>query len=91
MWESFLLNWSQIVIALGVIISALIACFRFFILRPLVRLIDDRTKEIQPEANGGWSLSDLHRRIDKIESRFDTLEEHIKKPTRKKKTDTLPS
>jgi Tfp pilus assembly protein PilO len=86
MWESFLLNWSQIVIALGVIISALIACFRFFILRPLVRLIDDRTKEIQPESNGGWSLSDLHRRMDKIEARFDSLEEKLPKSRRKKET-----
>jgi len=86
MWESFLLNWSQIVIALGVIISAVIACFRFFILKPLVRLIDDRTKEIQPESNGGWSLSDLHRRMDKIEARFDSLEEKLPKSRRKKET-----
>lgn len=85
MWESFIINWSQIIIALGVIISALIACFRFFILKPLVRLIDERTKEIQPEANGGWSLSDLHRRMDKLESRFDSLEEKLQRPTRKKK------
>ncbi len=86
MWESFLLNWSQIVIALGVIISAVIACFRFFILKPLVRLIDERTKEIQPESNGGWSLSDLHRRMDKIEARFDSLEEKLPKSRRKKET-----
>jgi len=86
MWESFIVNWSQIIIALGVIISALIACFRFFILKPLVRLIDERTKEIQPEANGGWSLSDVHRRLDKLESRFDAIEEKLQKPARKKKT-----
>jgi len=86
MWESFLLNWSQIVIALGVIISAVIACFRFFILKPLVRLIDERTKEIQPESNGGWSLSDLHRRMDKIEARFDSPEEKLPKSRRKKET-----
>ena len=90
MWESFIINWSQIVIALGVIISALIACFRFFILKPLVRLIDERTKEIQPEANGGWSLSDLHRRMDRMEARFDAIEERLPK-TRKKKTDTSES
>ena len=90
MWESFIINWSQIVIALGVIISALIACFRFFILKPLVRLIDERTKEIQPEANGGWSLSDLHRRMDRMEARFDAIEERLPK-SRKKKTDTSES
>jgi hypothetical protein len=82
--------WAEIVTAIGVITAGIIAAFKFLILKPLIHLIDDRTKEIQPGANGGWSLSDLHRRIDKIESRFDSLEEHIKKPARKKKTeDTL--
>jgi hypothetical protein len=79
--------WAEIVIAIGTITGGVIAAFRFLILKPLIHLIDERTKEIQPGANGGWSLSDLHRRIDKIESRFDSLEEKLQKPTRKKKTD----
>lgn len=89
MMQMFLNNWAEITIAIGTIIGGLIAAFRFLILKPLVRLIDERTKEIQPEANGGWSLSDVHRRLDKLESRFDAIEENLQKPTRKKKSDTL--
>ena len=90
MMQMFLTNWAEITIAIGTIVGGLIAAFRFLILKPLVRLIDERTKEIQPEANGGWSLSDVHRRLDKLESRFDAIEEKLQKPARKKKTeDTL--
>ena len=82
--------WAEIVIAIGTITGGIIAAFKFLILKPLVRLIDERTKEIQPEANGGWSLSDLHRRMDRMEARFDAIEERLPK-TRKKKTDTSES
>jgi hypothetical protein len=85
--------WAEIVTAIGVIAAGVIAAFKYLILNPLIKLIDERTKEIQPGANGGWSLSDVHRRIDKIESRFDSLEESHKeildcvtKPARKTKT-----
>lgn len=84
--QMFLNNWAEITIAIGTIVGGLIAAFRFLILKPLVRLIDERTKEIQPEANGGWSLSDVHRRLDKLESRFDAIEDKLQKPARKKKT-----
>jgi hypothetical protein len=84
--------WAEIVTAIGVITTGVIIAFRYLILKPLVKLIDERTKQIQPEANGGKSLTDLHHRIDNIESRFDTLEESQKqiiecvtRPTRKTK------
>jgi hypothetical protein len=67
--------WAEIVTAIGVITTGVITAFRYFILKPLVRLIDERTKQIQPNANGGKSLTDLHHRVDTIESRFDGLEE----------------
>jgi hypothetical protein len=78
--------WAEIVTAIGVITAGVITAFKFLILKPLVRLIDERTKEIQPEANGGWSLSDLHRRLDKLETRFDSIEEKLPKSRRKKET-----
>lgn len=82
MWEQMLINWSQIVIAAGVIITALIAIFKVFVLRPLVALIDDRTKQIQPDANGGKSLADVHKRIDTIEETQKQILEMVTKPVR---------
>jgi hypothetical protein len=78
--------WAEIVTAIGVITAGIIAAFKFLILKPLIHLIDERTKEIQPNANGGWSLSDLHRRLDKLETRFDSIEEKLPKSRRKKET-----
>jgi hypothetical protein len=78
--------WAEIVIAIGTITGGIIATFKYLILKPLIHLIDERTKEIQPGANGGWSLSDLHRRLDKLETRFDSIEEKLPKSRRKKET-----
>jgi len=84
--------WAEIVTAIGIITTGVITAFRFFILKPLVRLIDERTKQIQPNANGGKSLTDLHHRIDAVEQKFDTIEETQKqilemvtRPTRNRK------
>lgn len=78
--------WAEMVTAIGVIVSGVVVAFKFLILKPLIHLIDERTKEIQPGANGGWSLSDLHRRLDKLETRFDSIEEKLPKSRRKKET-----
>jgi F0F1-type ATP synthase membrane subunit b/b' len=78
-------TWSQIVIAVGVLVGALITVFKFFVLKPLVRLIDDRTKQIQPEANGGKSLTDLHHRMDNLEQSQRQILELVTKPARKTK------
>ena len=34
----------------------------------LEKIIEERTKPIQPNANGGQSLADIHKRMDRLEA-----------------------
>ena len=61
------------------VISSFAAAGRYLIMRPLLREIEKRTREIQPNANGGQSLNDLHGRVGRIESQLDVITEHILK------------
>lgn len=47
---------------------------KWLILNPLKAFIRDQTYPIQPTANGGRSLPDIARAVDRIEKRLD---EHI--------------
>ena len=47
---------------------------KWLIVSPLKRFIKDQTYPIQPSANGGRSLPDIARTVDRIEKRLD---EHI--------------
>jgi hypothetical protein len=47
---------------------------KWLILNPLKAFIRDQTYPIQPTANGGRSLPDIARTVDRIEKRLD---EHI--------------
>ena len=47
---------------------------KLFIVTPLKSYIKDQTYPIQPTANGGRSLPDIARTVDRIEKRLD---EHI--------------
>jgi hypothetical protein len=47
---------------------------KWIILNPLKAFIKDQTYPIQPTANGGRSLPDIARAVDRIEKRLD---EHI--------------
>lgn len=58
---SIILGASAIVAALG----------RFFIIGPITRLIDDRTRPVQPYANGGLSLPDVAKTVTRIENKLD--------------------
>lgn len=51
--------------------------FRFAVLRPLDRRISDATKQIQPGANGGLSLTDVHKKADTLVEVVDRLERRI--------------
>lgn len=69
---------SAVVLAFLVALAgALMAIGRWLIVRPLVRLIDERTKQIQPEANGGKSLSDLHAKVDGLSVRLSRVEREM--------------
>jgi hypothetical protein len=47
---------------------------KLFIVTPIKNYIKDQTYPIQPSANGGRSLPDIARTVDRIEKRLD---EHI--------------
>ena len=47
---------------------------KWLIVNPLKRFIKEQTYPIQPTANGGRSLPDIARAVDRIEKRLD---EHI--------------
>jgi hypothetical protein len=47
---------------------------KWLIVNPLKKFIKDQTYPIQPSANGGRSLPDIARTVDRIEKRLD---EHI--------------
>jgi hypothetical protein len=47
---------------------------KLFIVTPLKHYIKEQTHPIQPTANGGRSLPDIARAVDRIEKRLD---EHI--------------
>jgi hypothetical protein len=60
--------------ALGLIIgvvTALTGLGRFFIFNPLRKEIKEATRPIHPLSNGGLSLPDVARKLDKLEERQD--------------------
>ena len=59
---------------LGIIIAlvtALTGLGRFFIFNPLRQEIKEATRPIHPSSNGGLSLPDVARKLDKLEERQD--------------------
>ena len=59
---------------LGIIIAlvtTLTGLGRYFIFNPLRREIKEATRPIHPSSNGGLSLPDVARKLDKLESRQD--------------------
>jgi F0F1-type ATP synthase membrane subunit b/b' len=51
---------------------------RYFILNPLKSFIKEQTYPIQPNANGGRSLADVARTLDKIENKLDQhIQQHL--------------
>jgi hypothetical protein len=63
---------SLTVVSLALGIIAMLG--KFLIVNPLKAYIKDQTHPIQPTANGGRSLPDVARAVDRIEKRLD---EHI--------------
>ena len=63
---------SLTVVSLSIgILSVLV---KWFVVNPLKNFIKEQTYPIQPTANGGRSLPDIARTVDRIEKRLD---EHI--------------
>jgi hypothetical protein len=55
-------------------IGILTVLVKWFVVNPLKNFIKEQTYPIQPTANGGRSLPDIARAVDRIEKRLD---EHI--------------
>lgn len=83
---------AQILSIVTMSIGILTVLGRWFVVIPLKRLIEEHTKPIQPNANGGKSLPDvakataeikvaiesLSHQIDRVEDRLDThIEQHV--------------
>lgn len=83
---------SQILSIVTMSIGILTVLGRWLVVIPLKRLIEENTKPIQPNANGGKSLPDvakataeikvaiesLAHQIDRVEDRLDThIEQHV--------------
>jgi hypothetical protein len=70
-------DYGGVVIVIITIVSSIAAAGRYLIMRPLMAEIEKRTTQIQPNANGGQSLKDLHGRVDRIERQLDVIVEHL--------------
>jgi hypothetical protein len=62
---------SQLIGFILLLVTALAGLGRFFIFNPLRREIQDATRPIHPLSNGGLSLPDVARKLDKLEQRQD--------------------
>jgi len=80
----------------GAIMAILIlagTAIKWGIVKPIKAYIDQATYPIHPESNGGRSLPDIAKTVNRIESklidvdeRLIAVENHVTKPTRTKKT-----
>ncbi len=80
----------------GAIMAILIlagTAIKWGIVKPIKAYIDQATYPIHPESNGGRSLPDIAKTVNRIESklidvdeRLIAVENHVTKPTRTKKS-----
>lgn len=75
--QEFIVDLGAVAAAVAAIGAVVWAVFRFAVLRPLDRRIVDATKQIQPEANGGLSLSDAHKKIDRLTDSVERLSDRM--------------
>jgi len=62
---------SQVIGFILLLVTAIAGFGKFFIFDPLRREIQEATRPIQPSANGGLSLPDVAKKLDKMEARQD--------------------
>ena len=77
----------QLAGALSAIGAVVFVIVKYAVVRPIQTYIDLRTHQIQPETNGGKSLSDValgiqrvERKVETLNKRVDTLENALKVP-----------
>jgi hypothetical protein len=62
---------SQVIGFILLLVTAIAGFGRFFIFNPIRREIKEATRPIHPLSNGGLSLPDVARKLDKLEQRQD--------------------
>jgi hypothetical protein len=87
-----ILELGQYAAALTAIAVLLGMFIKWAIVKPIKTYIDTATYQIHPEANGGRSLSDVAKTVNRIETRIsdldyrlNSIEELVTKPTRNRK------
>ena len=60
---------TQVIGFILLLVTAIGGLGRFFIFNPLRREIKEATRQIQIDSNGGLSLPDVARKLDKLEER----------------------
>ena len=68
---------SQVIGFILLLVTALGGLGRFFIFNPLRREIKAATRPIHPSSNGGLSLPDVARKLDKLELRQDHTDSQL--------------
>jgi hypothetical protein len=68
---------SQVIGFILLLVTTLAGLGRFFIFNPLRREIQDATRPIHPSSNGGLSLPDVARKLDKLEQRQDHTDSQL--------------
>ena len=64
-------QFGQVLGIIIALITALTGLGSFFIFNPLRQEIKEATRPIHPSSNGGLSLPDVARKLDKLEERQD--------------------
>lgn len=79
-WDTFrdaVVQWGQVAGAIAAILALLGLLFRYLVLKPLDRKILEATKQIQPDANGGQSLSDVNKKVDNLATAVEDLGDRL--------------
>ena len=72
-------NWFALVLAIGgtvTFLTGVVVRVNKNFERRVTSLITETTKQIQPDSNGGKSLTDLHLKFDAMGDKVDRLERH---------------
>jgi ubiquinone biosynthesis protein UbiJ len=72
-FRQWIVSWGQVAGAIAAITAVVVGGLRYAVIKPLDRKIAEATKQIQPGANGGQSLSDVNKKVDSLAKSVDNL------------------
>jgi hypothetical protein len=67
----------QISMAISAFIGLILLVGKYAFYRPIVRIIKDVTREIQPNANGGKSLADVAAGVLRVERKLENIGKRV--------------